>query len=182
MKRATFCAAVMLGALLGFAGPAPAQTADPLPVPEAKVATKMPEAHEVPDPQMTYKVLFDVAKAAPKPDQVNPGLMTVSYYLNTLASYGVPADHRKIVVVFHGAPIFLDNAAYRKFNDGHDNPNIALIRSMKKAGVDFRVCGQELLARKMDPKSVLPEVQVDLWAMTSITNLQLRGYIRIPGH
>jgi intracellular sulfur oxidation DsrE/DsrF family protein len=176
------CAAVVLGALIGFAGPALAQSADPLPIPGIAAAKDMPGAHELPDPNMTYKVLFDIAKPAPKPDQVNPGLIAVAHYFNTLAENGVPADHRKIVVVFHGAPIFLDNAAYKEFSGGHDNPNVALIRSMKKAGVDFRVCGQELLARKMDPKTVLPEVQVDLWALTSITNLQLRGYIRVPGH
>jgi hypothetical protein len=28
---------------------------------------------------------------------------------------------------------------------------------------------------------VLPDVQVDLWAMTTMVNLQLRGYVRIGG-
>ena len=91
-------------------------------------------------------------------------------YLDSLAVNGVPADHRKIIVVFHGTPIFLNNAAYKSRYDGHDNPNITLIKSMKKAGIDFRVCGQELLGMKIDLETVLPEVQIDLWALTTITN------------
>jgi hypothetical protein len=38
-----------------------------------------------------------------------------------------------------------------------------------------------LLGKKVDPKDVLPDVQVDLWAMTMMVNLQLRGYVRIGG-
>ena len=53
---------------------------------------------------------------------------------------------------------------------------------MKKAGVDFRVCGQGVLARKIDAAAILPEVQVDLWAMTTLTTLQLRGYARVSGN
>ncbi len=180
MKRAIICAVVVLAACIGFSRPATAGSADPLPIPDVSAAKDIPGAHELPDPNITYKVVFDIKDPAPKPSEVHPGLLAVARYFNTLAENGVPADHRNIVVVFHGAPIFLDNQAYRKFSSGHDNPNIALIQSMKKAGVDFRVCGQELLARKMDPKTVLPEIQVDLWALTSLTNLQLRGYIRVP--
>ena len=44
-----------------------------------------------------------LSKAAPlKNDEVNPVLVTIARYFNTLAKYGVPADHRKFVVVFHG--------------------------------------------------------------------------------
>ena len=136
----------------------------------------------MPDPSLTYKIAFTIKNPASKVDEVNPGLIFVARYFNTLAMNGVPADHRKIVVVFNGTPIFLTNAAYRSRNDGHDNPNITLIQSMKKAGIDFRVCGQELLAMKIDLETVLPEVQIDLWAMTTVTNLQARGYIYIAGN
>jgi intracellular sulfur oxidation DsrE/DsrF family protein len=52
---------------------------------------------------------------------------------------------------------------------------------MKKAGVDFRVCGQAVLAHKIDPKTIQPEIELDVWALTTIVNLQLRGYIHIGG-
>ena len=40
-------------------------------------------------------------------------------------------------------------------------------------------CGQGLISRKIDAKQVNPDVQIDLWAMTSLVNLQLKGYIRV---
>ncbi|HET6145636.1 MAG TPA: DsrE family protein [Candidatus Acidoferrales bacterium] len=185
MKKRLFsaiCTAAATALLIAISGPAMAQTAQVLPIPEAPVAANIPSAHELPDPNLTYRIAFGIKNPAPKIDEINPGLISVARYFNTLALNGVPADHRKIVVVFHGAPIFLNNDAYKARNEGHDNPNIALIRSMKKAGIDFRVCGQELLAMKIDLESVLPEVQIDLWAMTTVTNLQTRGYIYIAGN
>jgi intracellular sulfur oxidation DsrE/DsrF family protein len=50
-----------------------------------------------------------------------------------------------------------------------------LIQSLKNTGVDFRVCDQALPGKKIDPKSVLPEIQVDQWALTTMMNLQTRG-------
>jgi len=50
---------------------------------------------------------------------------------------------------------------------------------MKRAGVDFRVCGQAVLGRKIDPKTIQPEIELDLWALTTIVNLQTRGYVHI---
>jgi intracellular sulfur oxidation DsrE/DsrF family protein len=166
-------ALVLLTALCGQAF---AQSAQPLPIPNGEVAQDVPGAKELPDPKMVYKVVFDIATAAPKIDEVNPGLSGVVRYLNTLAKNGVPADHRKIAVVLHqnATEIILNDDTFKARNDGHDNPNIALIQSMKKAGVDFRVCGQSVLAHKIDPKTIVPEIELDLWALTTLVNLQLR--------
>jgi intracellular sulfur oxidation DsrE/DsrF family protein len=158
-----------------------AQSAQTLPIPSVDAAIDFPNEHEMPDPNLTYKIVFDIAKGAAKIDDVNPGLTVISRYFNTLAKGGVPADHRKFVVVFHqeGTEIALTNAAYKALKDGHDNPNIALLHSMKQAGIDFRVCGQGVLGRKIDLATINPEIQIDQWAMTTITTLQLRGYIRV---
>ena len=57
---------------------------------------------------------------------------------------------------------------------------VALEQGMfKQAGVDIRVCGQGLIARKIEGKQVNPDVQIDLWAMTTLVNLQLKGYVRV---
>jgi len=108
-------------------------------------------------------------------------LAVTARYINTLAKYGVPADHRKIAVVFHqkGTEIIQNNEAYKARNNGHDNPNIAIIRSLKKAGVDFRVCGQAVMAFKIDRKNIQPEIQLDLWALTTLVDFQLDGYVHI---
>jgi len=152
-----------------------------LAVPDAAVARDVPGAHELPDPNRTYKVVFDVGIAADKIDEVNPMLATVARYVNTLAKYGVPQDHRKIAVVFHqkGTEIIQNNGAYKARNGGHDNPNVALIRELKKAGVDFRVCGQAVLGAKIDPKNIQPEIQLDLWALTTLVDFQLDGYVHV---
>jgi intracellular sulfur oxidation DsrE/DsrF family protein len=170
--------AVALVALLGLSDSAHAAS---LAVPDGPVARDVPGAKELPDPAMTYKVVFDLATAAPKIDEVNPGLTMVVRYLNTLAKYGVPADHRKLAVVFHqkATEVILKNDAFKERHPGHDNPNIALIREMKKAGVDFRVCGQAVLANKIDPKTIQPEIELDLWALTTLVDFQLKGYVHV---
>ena len=184
MKKLWMFTALLLAIWIALPGSAGAQSAQPLPLPDSPVATDIPGAHELPDPNIVYKVVFDIGKAAPKIDAVNPGLISIARYLNTLAKNGVPADHRKIVVVFHqgGTEMILTNAAFKARNDGHDNPNIAMIRSMKKAGVDFRVCGQAVLGKKIETDTILPEIELDLWALTTITNLELRGYIHVGGN
>ena len=50
---------------------------------------------------------------------------------------------------------------------------------LKQAGVDIRVCGQGLIGRKIEAAQVNPDVQIDLWAMTTLVNLQLKGYVRV---
>ncbi|HTW67651.1 MAG TPA: DsrE family protein [Bryobacteraceae bacterium] len=177
MKASRFVS-IIASVLVGFSGLLPART---LPIPSVEAAKNVPGAKELPDPNMTYKVVFDLAAAAPKVEDVNPGLSGVARYVNTLAEYGVPAEHRKIAVVFHRAAteVILNNETFKARNQGHDNPNIALIREMKKAGVDFRVCGQAVLAHKIDPKTIQPEIELDLWALTTLVNLELRGYVHV---
>jgi intracellular sulfur oxidation DsrE/DsrF family protein len=184
MKTLWIGAVTVFAILVGLSGSALAQSAQTLPIPGIDAAIDFPNEHEMPDPNLTYKIVFDIGKASPKIDEVNPGLTFISRYFNTLAKGGVPADHRKFVVVFHqeGTELALNNAAYKALKDGHDNPNVALIHSMKQAGVDFRVCGQGVLGRKIDMATINPEIQIDQWAMTTITNLALRGYIHVPGN
>jgi intracellular sulfur oxidation DsrE/DsrF family protein len=176
MKRTLSFAA--LAALAGLAGSVYAQQ---LAVPGAPVAKDVAGAKELPDPNRMYKVVFDIGKAAPKPDQVSPGLITIANYVNTLAKWGVPADHRKITVVLHrgGEDMIFTNDAFRKRNEGLDNPNIEMIKKLTAAGVTFRVCGQGVTYKKVERSEILPEVQVDLWAMVSMVNLQLDGYVHI---
>ena len=167
-----------LAALTGLAGSVYAQQ---LAVPGAPVAKDVPGAKELPDPNRMYKVVFDIGKAAPKPDQVSPGLMLIANYVNTLAKWGVPADHRKIAVILHkgGEDMIFTNEAYRSRTEGLDNPNIEMIKKLTAAGVSFRVCGQGVTAKKIDRKDILPEIEVDLWALVAMVNLQVDGYVHI---
>ncbi|HXR95271.1 MAG TPA: DsrE family protein [Rhizomicrobium sp.] len=178
MRKLLACT-ILLAGLLGLSGVAMAQD---LPIPGVAPAKDQPGAHEYPDPKLTYKIVFDLADGPASPDKVNPGLQGVAEFINTLAKYGVPADHRIIAVVFHqkSTPAILVNDEYRKrYNT--DNPDIQLVQAMKKAGVDFRVCGQAVLGNHIDPKTIQPEIELDLWAGITIPNLMMRGYQHLGG-
>ena len=177
----TLTAAAAAAILFSFTGIALAQ--DSLLVPGQGVARDVPGAKMLPDPSHTYKVVFDVGVAAKNADDVNPMLQAMARYVNTLGKYKVPAEHRKIAAIFHqgGTDIIMNNAAYKASHDGHDNPNIALIKSLAAAGVEFHVCGQAVMGRKIDPKTILPEIELDLWALTTMIELQQQGYVRIGG-
>jgi intracellular sulfur oxidation DsrE/DsrF family protein len=183
MRQTVVTTVLALAVTLTLSGAALGQTGQGLPIPGVDPARDVPGAREVPDPKTEYKVLFDVASAASKPTDVNPMLQAAARYLNTLAKVGVPAEHRKLAVIFHqgGTPAILKNDAYRARNNGQDNPNIAIIQALKKAGVELHVCGQAVLGMKIDPKDIQPEIQLDLWALTTIVNMELRGYVRIGG-
>jgi intracellular sulfur oxidation DsrE/DsrF family protein len=56
------------------------------------------------------------------------------------------------------------------------NPSADLIAKLVAAGVSVRVCGQALAGAKIARDEVLPGVQVDLSALTTVSTLQLRGY------
>src|ERR1039458_266380 len=131
MRKLLTGGASVLAALIGLSGSAFAQSAQTLPIPGYEAAKDIPGAKELPDPSVTYKVVFDISKGASKVDEVNPGLVLVARYVNTLAKIGVPTDHRKIAVVFHqdATDIVQNNEAFKARNAGHDNPNIALIQS-----------------------------------------------------
>jgi intracellular sulfur oxidation DsrE/DsrF family protein len=184
MNKTMIAAALAAGVIFGYSGHAwtHAQAPDKLPMAGVAPAKDFPGARELPDPSVDYKVVFSVAAVA-KPEEVHPTLKTIALYLNTLAHNGVPANHRHIAAVFHqgGGDAVFTNDVYKARHNGVNNPNIAMLHELKQAGVELRVCGQGVLGKKVDPKDVLPEVQVDLWAMTTMVNLQLRGYVRIGG-
>ena len=182
MKKAAIGLTAILILASGAFGPANADSPRPLLVPGYDAAKDLAGARELPDPKTDYKVVFADGQSAKDPGDVNPMLPTIATYVNTLGKYGVPAEHRHIVIMFHqrspDIDIVMANDAYKeRYN--RDNPNIALIHALKQAGVDIRVCGQGLLVRKIDPKQVNPDVQIDLWAMTTLVNLQLKGFVRV---
>ena len=182
MKAATIGLTAMVAiAAISFM-PTHAEEGDALLVPDMPVATDIPNAHELPDPNMNYKVVFSVNRDPQSPDDVNPMFNAIATYLNTLGQHGVPPENRNIVAVIHhrtdGFDIVMSNEAYKK-RHGRDNPNIEIIRKLKQAGVDIRLCGQGLIGREIDATDVNPDIQIDLWAMTSIINLMMDGYAHI---
>lgn len=135
------------------------------------------QAAPVPDPSMEYKVVMEVSMPSEKPDEVNFGLNAVARLVNLHAEAGIPVNRLKVVVAVHGEAAYCltDHAAYRaRFKT--DNPNLEMLTELRARGVELYVCGQSLVARKIDRKTLAPEVQVALSALTTLTTCQLKGY------
>jgi intracellular sulfur oxidation DsrE/DsrF family protein len=84
----------------------------------------------------------------------------------------------KIVVVTNGNGIefLLDGA-----KDRNGNPFDATVQDLKSRGVDFRVCNNTLVTRKIDKSKVIPEATIVPSGVAEAANLQARGgyvYIR----
>ncbi len=183
MKAHVLIIPVLVALTLSLASPSRAAAADDhLAVPGYPAANDVPGAHELPDPSTDYKIAWGIGQGAKDPTtEINPSLPTLARYVNTLAKWGVPKEKRHIIVMFHQRSpdfdIVMTNEAF-KAKYGKDNPNIALVSALKKAGVEFRACGQAVRGRKIAAKDINSDIQVDLWAMTTFFNLQMKGFVR----
>ena len=146
-------------------------------IPQADGYVEIPNASVMPRPSRTYRAIFNATEAADRPSELLPALNNAGSELNILAGTGVPLRNAKFVVVFHGAalPALLDDAHYRvKF--GVANPNLDVIREMKKAGVELYVCGQNLAFAHVDPRTLTPDVKVATDALIVLMHYQNDGY------
>jgi intracellular sulfur oxidation DsrE/DsrF family protein len=145
-------------------------------IPGYGVVTPVENAGERPDPTVDYKVVLNATKF----DQGDPTvyfLDKAAKVANLLAQSGVPAEHRHVVVIMqHAATMGVLNAEGLKARGMKSNSNADVIAKLKAAGVSVRVCGQALAAAKIARSEVLPDVQVDLSALTTLSALQLKGY------
>lgn len=134
-------------------------------------------------PRKNAKVVFDVT-AESKPDQVNRGLESAARYLNLHAQAGhAPGDVRLALVLHGGATrCALNDAAYGRVTSAARNPNLPLIRELKKHGVEVYVCGQSLARNKFPNADVAPDLAIAVSAMTVNVNKQLDGhaYLAVP--
>src|SRR5580765_613152 len=114
-------------------------------VPSADGYVAIPGAAVPPDKAHTYRAIFNATDGAGKPSELIPALNNLGSELNALAVAGVPLANAKFVVVFHGAAMsaILDEPHYKtKF--GVSNPNLEVLKQLKKAGVELYVCGQNM--------------------------------------
>ena len=134
------------------------------------------------EPALTYRLVFNVTKAAATPDKVNPSLDKVARLLNLLGRDNILPAPGDIVVIVHGAatPIVANSTAYAAKTKAKLNPNLELIAKLRDAGVTVAVCSQALHANRIPAKQLAPGVRVDLSAMTTLAALQLRGWAFIP--
>ena len=146
-------------------------------VPGADGYVIIPDAALSPSNGTKYQAVFDATRAAGKPTELVPAINMAASELNALAAVHAPLSNANFVVVFHGGAVdgILDNEHYKaKFRT--DNPNLKVISDMKKAGVEFFVCGQYLAGEKIDPKTLSPEVTLAADALLVLMHYQNMGY------
>src|SRR6188474_3307151 len=118
MKTPAIAFTTVLVLAAGSFGLAKADSAKPLLVPGYEATKDLPGARELPDPKTDYKVVFADGQEAKNPGDINPMLPTIATYLNTLGKYGVPAERRHLVIMFHqrnpDLDIVMTNEAYRE--------------------------------------------------------------------
>jgi intracellular sulfur oxidation DsrE/DsrF family protein len=159
-------------------------------------------AKERPDPSLRYRVVFNITHADTSPDKANPSLESVARFLNLLAADGVRPQPGDVVAVVHGPATVavLTDEAYARHSGGMSvhgaslawfeqllsagrparNPSLPLIARLRAAGVTVSVCSQALHAQSIRADEVAPGVRLDVSALTTMANLQLRGYALIP--
>jgi intracellular sulfur oxidation DsrE/DsrF family protein len=141
----------------------------------------VPQGAYKPDPHQSYKIVFGMTAAPKGPGDLNPALERVARAVNLYAAAGVPMSHLKFVAVAYAAamPLALNDAAYKE-TYGVSNPNLALIASLRKAGVDVAVCAQAVAEHKVAYESIDSSVTLALSAITTITTLEHQGYSLMP--
>ena len=139
----------------------------------------LPRAAE--QPRKGAKAVFDITADA-KPAHANKGLEQVARLLNLYGAAGLKAGDMKIAAVCHGEAdkAVLSDAAYVARYNMAANPNLTLIRELKKAGVEVFVCGQSLHDLGFKSEEVAEEVPVADSALLVLLNKQTDGYAYIP--
>lgn len=139
--------------------------------------TIIPGVKMPPEQKRIYRAIFDATRAAADSALLLPAINMAGSELNALAVSGIPLSHAKFVVVFHGAAMdgILDNEHY-KAKYGVLNPNLKVLAALKKAGVQLFVCGQNMLAENIDPRSISPDVAIASDALIVLMSFQNDGY------
>jgi intracellular sulfur oxidation DsrE/DsrF family protein len=178
-------ATVMFAAVIGFgvttAGqpPAPKDALTYPVVPGHGGVVALPGAAE--QPRKGAKVVFDITADA-RPGEVNKGLERVARLLNLYGAGGLKAGDVRIAAVVHGEATrsALTDAAYAERFGVKANPNLPLVRELKKAGVELYVCGQALHYKGFKAAAVDGDVSVAVAALTVVVNKQADGYAYVP--
>ncbi len=139
---------------------------------------RAPDAAVQPDKSMQYKALFGIVTPSQKPEDVNIGLYHVARFINLLSTASINSSGYKITVVVGGpaTPLVMDNANY-KAKYGVDNPNTALVQTLKENGVDFYVCAQAMGDFDVKQETVDKNYTTAFSFMIVVANYAAKGYL-----
>ncbi|HXN14798.1 MAG TPA: DsrE family protein [Usitatibacter sp.] len=106
---------------------------------------------------------------------VDEGLEKAAAALRNVSNHLEAEPGAKIVVVTHGPGIdfLLDGA-----KDKNGNPFEVMVETLQAKGVEFRVCNNTLMSRKIDPKKVISQATIVPSGVAEIGRLQAKeGYV-----
>lgn len=105
---------------------------------------------------------------------LNEGVQQASRAIGNIRNHLRADPSAKIVVVAHGQGIdFLLEGAENMVG----TPFQPSIEELKAQGVEFRVCNNTLVSRKIDPADVIPEASIVPSGVAEVANLQAHeGY------
>jgi len=129
------------------------------------------------DKNLDYRVVIDVYDRHKDSTTVMSTLREVARTYNLNIANGIKPKNLKMAVVIHGGAIngILNEAAYQK-KYKTSNPNIEIIKLMKKEGIKFYICGQNLAFRQTPKEDILKEMEIALSAKTALITLDQMGY------
>jgi uncharacterized protein len=106
---------------------------------------------------------------------VNEGVEKAAAALRNVRNHLETEPQAKIVVVTHGPGIdFLLEGA----KDRNGNPFDATVDTLQAKGVEFRVCNNTLVVRKIDPKMVISQAKIVPSGVAEIGRLQAKeGFV-----
>lgn len=129
------------------------------------------------------KLVLDVTADA-KPGDVNKGLERAARLLNLYGAAGLKQNDVRITVVLHGEATksVLSDSFYKPRYGVDQNPNLPLLKDLRKASVEVFVCGQALNYKGLPESAVDSDVSIADSALTIIVNRQTDGaaYVPIP--
>ena len=131
----------------------------------------------IPDSTSVLKAIFDIDYMPKDSSTSNSLISSLHRYLNMHVKNGVKESNISLAFVLHGASTkdALTNEVYEK-KYGVKNPNIDLIKSLSKHGVDMYICGQSAAYSGISKSDIMPEIKLALSAMSVLTVYQSDGY------
>jgi intracellular sulfur oxidation DsrE/DsrF family protein/precorrin-6B methylase 2 len=132
-------------------------------------------------PTKGSKLVLDVTATAKDLSKAAPGLERAAVFLNLAKTAGVNPNEVELAVVLHGdATLAALTDETHLQQTGKSSPHGVLVDRLTKAGVKVYVCGQSLVRKGIDPKTIRPSVTIAASAISAITNHQAKGFSYIP--
>ena len=105
---------------------------------------------------------------------INEGLEKASDLLRNVKNHLQADPKAKIVVVGHSKGIdFMLDAA----EDKNKNPYSVIMEELAGKGVEFRVCNNTLVSRKIDASKVVAPATIVPSGVAEVANLQSKGFV-----